>query len=100
MPTVGISKNVLCGSFEIPTKRGQSSALIMGSEELGHVLKTCEDCWPIVISPGHMISVESSLEVVCRFLRSHKLPEPCRLAHEYARRVKGTLAVPMQAAFP
>ena len=99
-PTVGISKNVLCGSFEIPKKVGQSSSLIMGSEEVGHMLKTCEGCRPIVISPGHLISVESSLEVVRRFLRSSKLPEPCRLAHEYARRVKGTLFVPMQAAFP
>ncbi|MDD1751637.1 MAG: endonuclease V [Methanotrichaceae archaeon] len=100
LPTVGISKNVLCGSFEIPTKMGQSSALIIGGEKVGYVLKTCEDCRPIVISPGHMISVESSLKVAGMFLRSHKLPEPCRLAHEYARIVKGSLPVPVQAAFP
>ena len=44
---------------------------------------------PVYVSPGHNISVQSSLEIVRKCMRlPHKMPEPLHLAHKFANRVK------------
>lgn len=88
IPTIGVSKNVLCGMFEVPVDVGDAKPLVYGEKVVGYVLKSKKGCRPIVIAPGHRVSVESSLELARRYLKGHKLPEPCRLAHEYADRIK------------
>jgi deoxyribonuclease V len=91
IPTVGISKDVLCGRFEAPQKVGGASPLVAGGKKIGYVLKSMEGCRPIVVAPGHMISVDTSLVLASRFLKNRKLPEPCWLAHDYARIVRESL---------
>ncbi|KXB07022.1 hypothetical protein AKJ51_02290 [candidate division MSBL1 archaeon SCGC-AAA382A20] len=76
VPTIGIAKNVLVGCFEEPEKVGEAKDLEYGGEVVGKVLKSKEDCNPIFISPGHKISLETSLNLVRKFLKDHKLPEP------------------------
>lgn len=88
IPTIGVSKNVLCGMFEVPVDVGDAKPLVYGEKVVGYVLKSKKGCRPIVIAPGHRVSVDSSLELARQYLKGHKLPEPCRLAHEYANRVK------------
>jgi deoxyribonuclease V len=84
IPTIGVSKNVLCGRCEIPKGIGEARPLAYGGRVVGHVLKSKKGCRPIVIAPGHRVSVDSSLRLALRYLKDRKLPEPCRLAHEYA----------------
>ena len=91
IPTIGISKNVLCGRFDAPKRVGEASPLVAGGKEIGYVLKSMEGCRPIVVAPGHMISVDTSLWIAKKFLRNRKLPEPCWLAHDYARTVRESL---------
>ncbi len=88
IPTIGISKNVLCGKFEAPMKAGEAKPLVYGEKTVGYVLKSMKGCRPIVAAPGHKVSIKSSLELARRYLKGHKLPEPCRLAHEYANQMK------------
>jgi len=90
-PTIGISKSVLCGCFETPVEVGEAKPLVYGEKVLGHVLKSKKGCRPIVVAPGHRVSVDSSLELVLRYIKNFKLPEPSRLAHEYANRMKALL---------
>lgn len=91
LPTIGVSKSVLCGEFELPQEAGESMPLILKGKKVGHLLKTAKGCRPIVVAPGHWVSVESSLELASVHLAGHKLPEPCRLAHEHVNRVKREL---------
>ncbi len=93
IPTIGITKNVLCGEGEEPKKVGSSTPLLMNEEHVGYLLKSKEGCRPIVIAPGNRISLESSIEMACNYLLNSKLPEPCRLAHQYANRVKRELKI-------
>jgi deoxyribonuclease V len=88
LPTIGITKNVLCGAFDLPEKVGEAAPLVYGDEQVGYLLKSKKGCRPIVVAPGHRISIDSALEMARRCLKGHKLPEPCRLAHEYANLVK------------
>jgi len=91
LPVIGVSKNVLCGSFDMPENEGDASPLVHQGDLVGYVLKSARKCRPIVIGPGHRISPDSALEVTRRFLRGHKLPEPCRLAHQRATKLRADL---------
>ncbi len=88
LPTIGVSKNVLCGTFDPPRRVGDASPLIFEGERAGYVLLSKKRCRPIVVAPGHRISVESALALAVSHLRDHKLPEPCFAAHQQANVVK------------
>jgi deoxyribonuclease V len=88
LPTIGVSKSVLCGIFDLPEKVGEAKPLIFGREVVGYLLKSKKGCRPIVVAPGHRISLDSALEMTRQWIKGHKLPEPCRLAHEHANWVK------------
>lgn len=98
LPTIGVSKSVLCGSFDLPQAVGEAAPLRHEDSLVGYILKSQKGCRPIVVAPGHRISADSALEVVRRFLKDHKLPEPCRLAHEHARRLRVDLLRAGEAA--
>jgi len=91
MPTVGVTKNSLFGSWIPPTFTGDASPLFCEKEVLGHVFFSKRGCRPIVAAPGHRVSVDTSLDLARWYLRGHKIPEPCRLARLYARQVKREL---------
>ncbi len=88
LPTIGVSKSILCGKFDLPEEVGEATSLVYGDAQVGYLLKSCKGCRPIVVAPGHRISVDSALEMTRQWIKGHKLPEPCRLAHEEANRMK------------
>jgi deoxyribonuclease V len=91
LPTIGVSKNILCGSAMVPEEIGTASPIIYNEETVGFILKSCKGCRPIVVAPGHKVSLQSSLDLARHFIRGHKLPEPCRLAHNHVNQVKRDL---------
>ncbi|NYT02441.1 MAG: endonuclease V [Methanosarcinales archaeon] len=91
LPTIGISKWVLCGEHEPLQGVGDASPLCCRDRVAGYVLQSKKGCRPIVVAPGHRISPESALEAARMFLKDHKLPEPCRLAHLHANAVRDGL---------
>ncbi len=88
IPTVGVSKKVLCGDSETPVEVGESQKLRYKDDHVGWLLKSNKRSNPIIIAPGHKVSVDSSLEIVKHCLKGYKLPEPTRLAHMYAAEAK------------
>ena len=90
IPTIGVSKSILCGTSEQPADAGEFHPLIYGGRQIGWVLKSKENCNPIIVAPGHRVSLESSIEIVKHCLRGYKLPEPTRQAHIYADLIKRT----------
>lgn len=88
LPTIGITKNVLCGEGEMPEKAGMATPLFCNGVQVGYILKSKEGSRPIVVAPGHRISMQSSLDLTGKYLANSKLPEPCRLAHQYANQIK------------
>ena len=84
LPTVGVTKRVLCGSFDPPRREGEASPLHHRGLVVGHVLLSKKGCRPIVVAPGHRITPESALDLARRYLRGEKLPRPCLAAHRDA----------------
>jgi deoxyribonuclease V len=91
IPTAGVSKNVLCGTFDPPDRVGDASPLVYEGERVGYVLLSKKRCRPIVVAPGTGVSVESALDLARRYLRDHKLPEPCFAAHQHVNDVKSRI---------
>ena len=90
IPTIGVSKSILCGTSEQPADAGEFHPLMYGGRQIGWTLKSKENCNPIIVAPGHRVSMESSIEIVKHCLRGYKLPEPTRQAHIYANLIKRT----------
>src|SRR5690554_6827557 len=87
LPTIGIAKSRLYGKHaEVGEQRGDVTPLYAGSETIGVVLRSRAKVKPVYVSPGHRITLETSLEWVMRCLGRTKLPEPTRLADRLASR--------------
>ncbi|MCD6403306.1 MAG: endonuclease V [Candidatus Aenigmarchaeota archaeon] len=84
IPTVGVAKSLLTGIVK-------NCIVYIDNKPVGFQLYTKKGCNPIYVSPGHRVSLETSLEIVKRCLKGHKLPEPLRLAHLEANRTKRLL---------
>jgi deoxyribonuclease V len=84
MPTVGVAKSRLTGSYEEPPDRtGAWTPLIDRGELVGAVLRTRTGHAPLFVSPGNRMDVEMAVEIVMACHRdNHFLPEPTRLAHD------------------
>lgn len=84
-PTIGVAKRLLCGEYgQEPERVGEWVPLTYEGRVVGAVFKSREGCRPIFISPGHMITLKSSIQIVRDCIRGHRLPEPLRLAHQLA----------------
>lgn len=84
VPTIGVAKKVLTGTYDEPDDEpGSASPLIdpVTRETIGAVLRTKKGVKPLIISPGHLITLEESIDIVLATVRKHRLPEPTRLAH-------------------
>lgn len=88
MSTIGVTKSVLCGSFSPPNRVGDASPLLYRGRKVGHVFFSKKDCRPIVVAPGHLVSMRSTLDLVRHHLAGHRLPEPCQVAHRYVKEIK------------
>ena len=91
MPTIGITKKILCGRAEMPTTVGESTPLVYEDRVVGSVVLTKAGCRPIVVAAGHKISRERALAMCLEMLDGHKLPAPIRLADEMCRQIKTNL---------
>lgn len=88
VPTIGVTKHILCGEGKEPVHLGEVSPLVFQGSQVGWLIKSCTRCRPIVVAPGHRVSMEGALKITMDMLKGHKLPEPCLLAHKYVNILK------------
>jgi len=79
--SIGIAKSLIMGQIK-------EGIVYVGKEPRAEVVFTREHSKPIYISPGHKISLKTSVEIVKNCLRiPHKLPEPLHLAHKLSNEI-------------
>ncbi len=89
LPTVGCAKSRLCGTHDDPPlKKGSSRPLLLNGEQVGIVYRSRDSVKPVYISPGHLADLRSSKRLVERCVGRFRIPEPLRLAHIEANRVR------------
>ncbi|GEP51749.1 endonuclease V [Flavobacterium noncentrifugens] len=82
-PTIGCAKSMMFGKFDdLGLEKNSSSAIFGKGELLGYALRTKNAVKPIYISPGNLITVEESLEVIRDCVGKYRIPEPTRVAHD------------------
>lgn len=84
-PAIGCAKSVLVGTYEEPNEEPGAFSYLYDpktTEIIGAAVRTKKGVRPVFISPGHLITLEESIEVVLAATRKHRLPEPTRMAHE------------------
>ncbi|MCL7474998.1 MAG: endonuclease V [ANME-2 cluster archaeon] len=91
IPTIGVAKNILCGIGDEPVELGDVSPLVFENRQVGWLIKSCSRCRPIVVAPGHRVSMDGTLDITKHMLRGHKLPDPCLLAHRYVTKLAKTI---------
>ncbi len=77
IPTIGVSKKLLCGEVDLQGMLcGQSRPILVDGRTRGIAMRpTSAGSRPIFISPGHRMSVEMAELIVRRQLLGRRLPE-------------------------
>ncbi|RMF54753.1 endonuclease V [Candidatus Woesearchaeota archaeon] len=82
VPTIGIAKKLLIGDVE-------DDNVIVDKEIRAKVLSTKKGSKPIYVSPGHKVSMRTSIQIVKHALNeTFKLPLPLHEAHKLANKIR------------
>jgi len=86
LPCIGIGQDLLVGSSRLALHemRGAFTPLRDGKEQVGWLLRSKVGVDPLIVSPGHRVSMASAPGLVMRYVCQHRLPEPLRLADHHA----------------
>ncbi len=89
IPTVGCAKTLLCGKFNgLKEGRGSHQPLIYNDETVGAALRTKTRVNPVYVSPGHLINLADSTDVLLQCDGGYRIPEPTRQAHLFVNRLR------------
>lgn len=85
IPTIGCAKSVLTGVYEEPGNEPGDISYLYDKydreEIIGAALRTKRNVKPVFVSPGHLITLQESIDLVYSCVRKHRLPEATRFAH-------------------
>ncbi len=90
LPTIGCAKSILTGRYdqaELKEEAGSWVPLVDKQETIGAVVRTRTHVNPMFISPGHLISLETSIRYVLACSKGYRLPEPTRQADKLSKLV-------------
>jgi deoxyribonuclease V len=77
-PCIGVAKSLLVGEVV-----GEN--VHVGNEVRGKLVATRPHAKPVIVSPGHWITLDTAVEIVKKcIVPPHKLPEPLHAAHRFA----------------
>jgi len=85
--SIGCAKSRLYGECKNPgNKKGDFCYLrSRDGTKIGAVLRTRAGVKPIFVSPGYMIDIEDSIEIVLRCCSKYRIPEPIRMSHRLSK---------------
>jgi deoxyribonuclease V len=81
-PAIGVGKSFLCG------EACDDGYICQAGEKVGRLVYSAGSKRPIYVSPGHKISLDAAVEIAMHCIKTGRLPEPARLAHEYVTELK------------
>ena len=86
-PTVGVAKSRLIGE---PTEANGRTVLMDKGGVIGEIVTTQEGTKPVYVSVGHMVSLETAVEIV-RHCSKGRIPEPTLQAHNLSVKTRNEL---------
>jgi len=88
LPSIGVGNKIRVGEarMALHDMRGAFTPLRDKGEQIGWLLRSKPKCLPLIVSPGHKVAMASAPELVMRYVKTYRLPEPTRLADRIASR--------------
>ena len=87
--SMGCAKKILTGKYEVPgIETREHRPILHGAEQIGHVFRSKRNTAPVFVSPGHLIGMTNSLQIMQQCIGKYRIPEPTRLAHELVNRFR------------
>lgn len=88
-PSMGCAKKILFGKYEEPASEpGSYSPIIDKQDVIGYTFRSKVKTAPVYVSPGHLLGLNNSLEIIKQCVGKYRIPEPTRLAHELVNRFR------------
>jgi deoxyribonuclease V len=88
-PTIGCAKKILFGKFKEPAGRKNSFRSIYDKQEvIGYAIRSKSNVNPVFISPGNLVDLSDSIEIMKKCFGNYRIPEPTRLAHELVNKFR------------
>jgi deoxyribonuclease V len=85
LPSIGVADAALLGTAaSLHEIRGAHTPLRDQGEQVGWLLRSAPGRAPLVVSPGHRVSMTAAAQLVMRYVGDGRLPEPIRLAARLA----------------
>ncbi len=88
IPTIGCGKSILVGHYDkaaLGEEAGSWVPLVDKHEVIGAMVRTRTRVNPMIISAGHLISLETSIRYVLACGKGYRLPEPTRQADKLSK---------------
>jgi deoxyribonuclease V len=88
IPTIGCAKSILIGHYDktaLGEEAGSWVPLLDKKEVIGAMVRTRTRVNPMIISSGHLISLETSIRYVLACSKGYRLPEPTRQADKLSK---------------
>jgi len=89
-PTIGCAKSRLIGKFDeslLGEEKGSWVPLLHEGRVVGAAVRTRESVRPLYISPGHLLTLQRSIQVILTCSQRFRLPEPLRQVHLRVQRL-------------
>jgi deoxyribonuclease V len=88
-PSLGCAKSILVGTHApLPPERGAQAPLVHRRETVGVAIRLREGVTPVYVSPGHLIDLETAVDVVLSVASGFREPETTRRAHRLVNAVR------------
>lgn len=88
-PSLGCAKKILFGKFNDPDlKQGSYTPIFDKQEQIGYAFRSKTNVKPVFISPGNLIGMNNSLNIIRKCTGKYRIPEPTRLAHELVNKFR------------
>ena len=85
LTSIGVATDGLLGTAaSLHEIRGAHTPLRDHGEHVGWLLRSKPGSPPLIVSPGHRVSMTAAAQLVMRFVTTDRLPEPSRLADQLA----------------
>lgn len=87
--SMGCAKKILFGKFTEPApEAGASSPVYDKNEQIGYAFRSKSKTAPVFISPGHLMGMQNSLQIIRQCTGKYRIPEPTRQAHELVNKFR------------
>lgn len=98
IPSIGCAKSLLVGRHgPLGEERGATADIVDRGEVVGRAVRTRRGVKPLYVSIGHLMDLDTAVDVVLRLCTGYREPETTRRTHQLVNRLRRTASIERDA---